>query len=222
MTAIILAGGKSSRFGSNKAFIEIRGIPLIERELKLLKKVFNKIIIVTNQPHKSRSFYKMLYSLNKKGRDKYRIRNVKIIQDIIKDCGPLGGIYSGLEESDSFYNFVVSCDVPFLNLDLIRYMVRLKDGFDIVIPKLKKGFETLFAIYSKNCIAAIYKILSKARKPGLNSDALKVTNFFNKVKLRKLNEKEISRFGDPDILFMNINTPEDLALLKKMRGKVYD
>ena len=200
MNAIILAGGKSSRFGSDKAFIKIRGkVLLIERQLKLLKKVFKKIIIVTNQPHK------------------YKVRGVKIIQDIIKDCGPLGGLYSGLEESDSFYNFVVSCDMPFLNLDLIRYMIRLKDGFDVVIPKLKKGFETLFAIYSKNCTLPIYEILGKVRKVGVNSDNLRVTNFFKKVKLRKLNEKEIAKFGDPNILFMNINTREDLALVKKMQ-----
>ena len=189
MTAIILAGGKSSRMGFDKALLKINNHFLMEEILQKLKTIFAEILIVTNRPKQFNS----LTSLHL----------TKIACDIIPHQGPLGGIYSGLMNSGSFYNFVLACDMPFVNLELIKYMVSIKDNFDAVVPKLKKGYEALFAIYSKNCISAISEIL----KTG----DLKVVNFFNKLKLRELNEKEISRFGAPDVLFMNINTREDLS-----------
>lgn len=199
MTAIILAGGKSSRFGSDKAFIKINGTPLIERQIRILKKIFSrqailkeggippkaekKIIIVTNNP------------------EKYKLRSVKIVSDIIPNRGPLGGIYSGLMYSDSFYNFVVACDMPNLNLKLIKYMIKQRNSFDVVAPHLAGGFETLFAIYSKNCIIPIHRTIV--------SKNLRIRDFFRKVKVREIKEAEVKRFGKPDILFMNVNTLSD-------------
>lgn len=185
MNAIILCGGKSSRFGSDKAFIEIEGTPLIERQIQALKGSFKNFILVANQP------------------EKYNFKNVKVVEDIIKGQGPLAGIHSGLTHSDSFYNFFLPCDMPNLNLELINYVLSLKDGFDAVVPKLKKGYETLFAVYSKNCLPSIEEAL-RARK-------LKVMSFFEKVKLRQVKEEEILRFGTPEILFTNINTKDDLC-----------
>lgn len=189
ITAIILAGGKSSRMGYDKALIEIEGVTLIKRQLKLLKRFFKEIIIVTNSPQK------------------YRLRGVKLIKDIIRGKGPLGGIYSGLIASSSFYNFVFACDMPFINSGLIKYMVSLKDNFDAVVPKPKKGYEPLFAIYSKDCIPKIRAIMRTGN--------LKVLNLFKKIKIRELKKKELSRFRDPLSLFMNINTKEDLAIFYK-------
>jgi molybdopterin-guanine dinucleotide biosynthesis protein A len=188
MTGIILAGGGSSRFGSDKAFIEIKGLPLIKRQIKFLKKIFKKIIIITNNPKK------------------YHFRGIRIFQDIIPEKGPLGGIYSGLMNSDTLYNFVVACDMPNLNLKLIRYMIRQKNNFDVVVPRIKKGFEPLFAVYSKNCIRPLYETL--------NSRNLRIRNFFKKIMVRVINEDEILKFGNPDILFMNINTKIDLLKIK--------
>ena len=130
MTAIILAGGKSSRMGRDKAFLKIEGVPMIRRQLKLLRKFFKKITIVTNSPHK------------------YKFRNVKIIKDIVPGQGPLGGIYSGLMASKSFHNFVLACDMPFIDLSLVRYMCKKARGYDVIIPKIDNRYETLFCIYS--------------------------------------------------------------------------
>ena len=189
MTAIILAGGKSSRFGSDKAFIEIDGIPLIKRQLKLLKKVFKKIIIVTNQPQK------------------YRFRNVKIAQDILKNLGPLAGIYSGLMASSSFYNFVIACDMPFINKPLIRYIIDCKDNYDIIIPKLKQKFHPLFGVYSKNCITVIKNMLEHNR--------LKVSNIFPRLKTRFILTDELERLDKELISLVNINTRDDLRMVKR-------
>lgn len=91
--------------------------------------------------------------------------------------------------------------MPNLDLKLIKYMIRKKDSFDVVVPYIKKGYETLFAIYSKNCIIPISKAIS--------SRDLKIRNFFKKVKVREIKMGEVKKFGDPDILFANINTPLD-------------
>lgn len=185
MTAIILAGGKSSRLGYDKAFIKIKGASLIKRQLNTLKKLFKNLIIVTNNP------------------DNYRFKGIKVIPDIIPNRGPLSGIYSGLMASNTLYNFVLACDMPFINSELIKYMIKSKDKFDAVVPKLKKGYETLFAIYSRNCLPIIYETINK--------NNFKVRNIFSKIKLKKIGEQEISKFGDPGILFMNINTKDDLC-----------
>lgn len=185
MTAVILAGGKSSRFGSDKAFIKINGMPLIERQVNALRNIFTKIIIVTNRPKK------------------YGFKNIKIIQDIIKNRGPLGGIYSGLMESDSFYNFVVACDMPFISRSLIRYIMKNKNSYDIIIPKIDRKYHPLFGLYSKNCIPVIEKALKRNR--------LKVSAIFPKVKTGFILRKEIERFDKPLLSLKNINTRDDLV-----------
>lgn len=195
MTAIILAGGKSNRFGSDKAFIEISGTPLIKRHLKLLNSLFSKIIIVTNQPQK------------------YRFKNVKIVQDVIKDSGPLAGIYSGLLSSGSFYNFIIACDMPFINKALIRYMAGHKDDYDVIIPKVNNKFHPLFGIYSKNCIPVIEKMLK--------NDRLKVSSIFPKVKTHFIPKKTVEKFDENLFSLVNINTKKDLTKVKKRIPAVF-
>lgn len=184
MNAIILAGGRSSRMGFDKAFMEIEGRPIIKKQLRLLKGLFEKIIIVSDNPYKG------------------RLGAVKIIRDIIPNCGPLGGIYSGLSASSAFYNLVVACDMPFVNPKLIKYMRRRAYGYDVVVPKVNRRYEPLFSIYSKDCLKYI--------KPLLDKKILKLSRLFTRVKVREIKLKEILRFGSPEAIFMNINTPADL------------
>lgn len=189
MTVIILAGGKSRRMGDrDKAFIKIGGECLIRRQLRLLKKDFKKIIIVANAADKYKGF-----------------KGVKVVPDTVANRGSLGGILSGLLASDERYNFVVACDMPFINLPLIRYMQGQKAGYDVVVPRINNRYEPLFGIYSKSCTRFI--------KPLLGKRILKISGFFPKVKVRSINRKEISRFGRPEEIFTNINTPIDLSKL---------
>jgi len=186
MTGIILAGGKSTRFGSDKSFMKINGQPLLKKQIALFKKKFKKIIIVSdNSGHK--------------------YRDTQTVKDIVPGCGPLGGIYSGLVMSSSFYNFVIACDMPNINLRLLKHMIKLKNGFDAVMPCLKNGSEPLFAIYSKKCIPVIEKMI--------NEDNLRIKKFFDKIKLKKIKKEEIVKFGKPEVLFFNINTPDDYEKL---------
>lgn len=189
MTAIILSGGKATRLdGADKAFIKIKSIPLIKRQLCMLRKIFKQVIVVTNSPEKYR-----------------RLKGVKVIQDNIPDKGPLGGIYSGLLASRSYYNFIVASDMPFLNSGLIKYMCRNTFGYDAVVPKIKDRYEPLFSIYSKDCLICI--------KDSLHRKNFKISNFFSKVKVKAISEEEVLRFGLPQAIFTNINTRQDLKRL---------
>jgi molybdopterin-guanine dinucleotide biosynthesis protein A len=183
MTGIILAGGKSSRINTNKAFLKIGETPIIEVIIKILQKVFNQIIIVTNNT------------------EKFQYIGVKIVKDLIPEKGPLGGIYSGLKISGDFHNFVVACDMPLLNTDLIKFMLENKNGFDAIVPKLDASYQPLYAIYSKNCTNVI--------KTQIQDGNLKITDFLHNVRLKEISKETIKMF-DPKLLsFFNINTYTD-------------
>ncbi len=188
ITGIILSGGKSSRMGRDKAFLPFPHKPLIEIMIDKLSVLFNELIVVTGNPH--------LYS-------KYGIRTVK---DIIPQRGPLGGIYTGLLFSKNHYNFIVACDMPFLNPDLVHYMVQKIKGYDLVVPEYGDQLQPLCAIYSKNCIESI--------KEELSGDNLKVTCFFKNVKQKLITEEEIKKTDFQGLSFVNINTPEEYKSFK--------
>jgi molybdenum cofactor guanylyltransferase len=188
--------------GRDKAFLKINGEALIERQLRLLKGVFRNIIIVANSPQK----YADLKSVNPVREQTAFSNGVKMVRDVISGRGPLAGIYSGLLASGSFYNFVVACDMPFINAGLIKYMITLKDGFDIVVPRIGGKYEALFAVYSKNCARPISEAIKK--------DRLTVRGLFADVRVRELAGDEIMKFGDADTIFMNVNTKKDLCRIR--------
>lgn len=189
MTGIILAGGKSRRMGEDKPFVLFSGRPLIETMIDKISPLFNDLIIVTNKPHL------------------YQRYGVRTEVDIVKDQGPLGGIYTGLISSKDRYNFIFACDMPFLNQALIEYMVgeTKSGGYDVVMPEYEGRLQPLCAIYSKRCIKPIEDELSK--------DNLRIIDFLKYVKVRMIKEKEISRLITGQPSFTNINTPQDLHVL---------
>ncbi len=187
MTAIILAGGKASRMkGQDKAFLKIGNEPLISRQLRLLKKFFKEIIIVTNLPKE--------YGI---------IKDVKVISDIVPHQGPLGGIYSGLMVSNSFYNFVVACDMPYIDTGLIEYMYKESSGYDAVVPRINKKYEPLYSFYSKNCLKFIGQLLDKKM--------FRINKLFSQINVREITGGEVGQFALGEEIFTNINTREDLA-----------
>ena len=185
MTGIILAGGKNSRMGINKAFLEIDGTRLIDNILAVYQKIFSEIIIVTNDPLSYTEFSETL-----------------IVTDIYKEKGALGGIYTGLFYSTYDYSFVTACDMPFLNEDFIIYLTGQAGKHDIIVPELPEGFQPLHAIYSRNCLSHIKKLLI--------ADKLKIAGFYKEVRLLSIPEEKIKPFNKDGRLFLNVNTPEDL------------
>ena len=191
MTGIILSGGKNSRMGTNKAFLEIDGIRLIDKTINIYREIFSEIIIVTND---SLSYLEF--------------DDAMIVTDIYKGKGPLGGIYTGLFYSKNDHAFISACDMPFLNKDFIIYLSEQTDKVDIVVPQLSEGFQPLHAIYSQNCLAHIKKLLIAER--------LKITGFYKEVRLQSIPEEMIKPFNKDGRLFLNFNTPEDLE--KEQKG----
>jgi molybdopterin-guanine dinucleotide biosynthesis protein A len=194
ITYIVLAGGKSSRFKRNKLFETIGDLPLLQRVIGILDSFNSDIIIVANE----KSFFTHLM-----GQPRLRIET-----DIYPDKGVLGGLYTGLMRSDSFYNFVVASDMPFLNKDLLRYIIQHADGFDVVVPKRGAMIEPLHAVYSKNCIAPIKELLNK--------NEMRIRCFFPEVRVRYVEECEIRKIDPKGLSFFNINTEFDLAKARKL------
>ena len=183
ITGIILAGGESSRMGQDKAFILLSGKPMIEVLIDKMSEVFSDLMIVTNKPH--------LY-------EKY---GIKTYEDIVKNMGPMGGIYTGLLTARKGYSFFFACDMPFLNSSLIRFMSENIKGYNAVVPQHNGRLEPLYAVYSRNCITAIENQLHK--------NNLKITDFLSLVKVRVITEQEIAMFDAERKCFTNINTPKD-------------
>jgi len=189
ITGIILAGGKNLRMGKNKAFLEVNGERIIDRTKKLFLELFDEVLLVTN-------------SL-----PDYLGLNLRMVADLHPGKGALGGIYTGLFHASHSHAFVAACDMPFLNKDLIRHLIDLSPGYDIVIPKTEDGLQPLHAIYSQKCLPFMEDLIRK--------DNLKIIDFFHRVKKRDVLTEEILPFDPKLTSFLNVNTPEDLARIKE-------
>jgi molybdopterin-guanine dinucleotide biosynthesis protein A len=186
ITAVILAGGRSSRMGSNKAFLPIEGVPLIERARLLLAEIFSHTILSTASPNTYEEI-----ALNE-------------VVDRYPESGPLGGITSVLETGEKRI-FCVACDMPFLNRDLIEYQCTFSDC-DAVIPVWKGRPEVLHAVYDRNLLCEFQKNLNEMR--------FKISDCFRDAHIRYISEEEIRRFDSAGRSFRNINTPQDYERLK--------
>ena len=183
MTAIILAGGKSQRMGSNKAFLKYSDKTFIEHQVSNLSKVFDEIIISANDA----SAYSSL--------------KMPIVTDVMPGKGPLGGICAGLMQARSHYVFVIACDMPFINEKVILYLRDQINDYDVVVPQTSRGLEPMHAFYSKNCIQPIYRCLEEGK--------LRIIDFFPKVKVRVVDEKEFKGIDASIQSLVNLNTPEE-------------
>jgi molybdenum cofactor guanylyltransferase len=184
ITGIILAGGKSSRYGKNKAFVEINGVRLIERVIRVLGSLFKRLMIITNSP------------------GEYAYLQLPMAEDIIKGLGPIGGIYTGLEMITDEAAFFVACDMPFLNEELIRHIIAQKSDFDAIVPQIGRKTEALHALYSKRCLPAIREIIDVRE--------YQIIKFFTKIRVKFLDEREIRTFDPLLRSFFNINRPDEL------------
>ncbi|MBN1644098.1 MAG: molybdenum cofactor guanylyltransferase [Dehalococcoidales bacterium] len=196
VTGIILAGGKSLRFGRNKALEKIGGVPLIERAVESLSHIAGQIIIVKDKGNRSFA----------------SIKNVEFANDVYPDKGPLGGIYTGLYYSGNAVNIVVACDMPFLNTPLLEHMTKILPSYDAIVPRWPGGqIEPLHAVYSLSCLPAIKKYLE--------GNQVSITACLKKLHVLHLNKRGFGSF-DPDFLtFFSIDTQADLDLAVKIMAK---
>jgi molybdopterin-guanine dinucleotide biosynthesis protein A len=195
ISVIVLAGGRSSRIGlgKDKGYLKFRGTILIKRvilNILSLEGITEQDIIIVG-PRDRFPQYKLT------------------VEDIYPQKGPLGGIFSGLQYSKTFYNLVIGYDMPFIEKRLVEYMIENMEGYDIVIPTHgKELFEPLCAIYSKNCLKII--------KQNLKKGTLAIRDIFPFLKIRRITEMEIRRC-DPELhSFFNINFQGDFIEAEKL------
>ncbi|MFZ7101684.1 MAG: molybdenum cofactor guanylyltransferase [Peptococcaceae bacterium] len=141
---IILAGGKSSRMGMDKALLELGELTLIERIVNKGRTYgFPEIIVVANET------------------EKYSLHGVKMVKDRYEGYGPLAGIHSGLKSSGFAYNFVMPCDMPFFSFEIIDKLKTHQEGYQVIVPTMAEKFQPLAALYSRECIPYIEYLLEK-------------------------------------------------------------
>ncbi len=183
-TGVLLAGGKSSRFGSNKALTKLAGRTMIEHPAKILTELFKNRLLITNTTAE------------------YAFLGWPMTGDIYPDAGPLAGIHAALRSVTSPLIFVAGCDMPFLDKTLITYLCSLVEGYDVVVPRTAKGLEPLHAVYRRSIIGVIEKNLDRGNR--------KIHQVFSKLKVREVSESELLTVAGDLNSFRNINTPEDL------------
>lgn len=184
VSAAIMAGGKSTRMGQDKAWIELDGEPLIKRVADVLAQVADEVIIVANDP-------------------RYAALGLQVVPDRFPDGGALGGIATGVASSSFDRVLVAACDMPFLSVEVWRVLLDHRYDGDVVIPKIGNELETLHALYARTCVAAMERALSAGK--------MRVISFFDEVRVHTIDEREL-RVADPTLRsFTNVNTPEELA-----------
>ena len=191
---IVLAGGKSSRLERDKSLEMVGGRHLLQRVISVVSPLSRDVIVVKA---KGQSFPHFISS-----------PRLRIVSDIYPDKGALGGLYTGLTASNSFYNLVVASDMPFLNQTLLRYMLYMTEGFDAVVPRQDDKLEPIHAIYSQRCIAPIERMLERGD--------LKIQGIFPLLKVRYLETQEINRFDPQCLSIFNVNTDTDLVKAREL------
>ena len=185
-TAIILAGGKSSRMGFDKQFLKIKENRMMEIVINRLEQVFDEIIIVTNKP------------------ELYKDSKYKIVSDIIKEKGPLSGLHVGLKNSKSKYAYFVACDMPNINISYIEYMKEIieKERPDACVTKCGKFSETFNSFYSNELYTTIEK--------HLEDDNRSVHSLLEKIDTYYIDEIDAKNYSPNWDMFVNLNTKEEL------------
>ncbi|MCH9039299.1 MAG: molybdenum cofactor guanylyltransferase [Chloroflexi bacterium] len=192
-SGIVLAGGRSRRLGRAKALEPFQGEPLIRRVIDRLSRITDDLVFVVNDHEQASAL-----PISSRDTD----LTYEIVIDKYPDGGSLGGIYTGLLAANSQWAFVVACDMPFLNVELMRHMLSMRDGQDVVVPRTDGYPEPTHALYNKSCLPFIEKRLKR--------DDLKIARFFDEIRVRFLEEAEV-RGLDGDLLsFFNVNTQDDL------------
>ena len=182
-SAIILAGGKSSRMGRAKALLEFDGEPLIAHLARGLKNLFDEIVIVAAPGQELPPL------------------EATLVRDEVAYQGPVGGISYGLRAASGEACFVTSCDVAFLNAPLISYLVAQISNHDVVVPYWEERFQPLHAVYRRSVLPLLEVQLERGE--------LRPVYLFDKVRTLKISADEIRRLDPDGLSFFNMNTPAD-------------
>lgn len=183
VTAFVLAGGKSTRMGQDKAFLTLAGQTLLERTLARARAVAGEVRIVGDAA-----------KFEKFG---------TVVGDVYRDRGPLGGIHAGLISSVTEWNLMLAVDVPFVETAFLAWLVNeaRSEKAVVTVPRASGGLQPLCAVYGKS----FAEVAQQALEAGRN----KIDPLFREVRARIVEEEEIVQLGYSAEMFRNLNTPEE-------------
>ena len=196
-TGAILAGGRARRLGGlNKAGLVLSsdGTSILERLVTCLSRVVDRTIIIASDA------------------ERFTSSGVPVIADLVANGGALGALYTAVHSAQTDRTLVVACDMPFLSEPLLAHLVDAGRAVDIAIPRTTRGYEPLCATYSRRSARELRRLIDErrfrlsgvARIPGLN--------------VREVGRDELKTFGPEEVLFFNLNTPEDYARALDLDG----
>jgi molybdopterin-guanine dinucleotide biosynthesis protein A len=190
VTAFVLAGGKSTRMGVDKAFVDYDGRTLLAQALDVTRSVTPDVRIV-GSPEKFAPF-------------------APVVEDIFRDCGPLGGIHAALRASPTEFNLVVAVDTPFVSSAFLQYLISHARGAPeaaAVVPRVDGGWQPLCAVYRRQ--------FADAAEDALRAGRNRIDRLFDLVRIRVIEQEELEGAGFSLVLFRNLNTPEELEAEKR-------
>ncbi len=190
LTAFILAGGKSSRMGTDKAFLALNGRTLLARALDLTRSITPEVRIVGDRARFSPF--------------------APIVEDIFPNCGPLGGIHAALHSSSTDLNLILAVDLPFASLALLQYLISHAQAAPqalVTVARTSEGWQPLCAIYRRD--------FAEVAEQALKQGRYKINMLFEEGKTRVISQEELEQAGFATRIFQNLNTPEDLATALK-------
>ena len=196
MTGVILAGGSSTRMGTNKALLEFGGMRIIEGLLRKMRPLFPEILIIANE------------------RDAYADLGVPVFPDRIPKKGSLGGIYTAVVHGAFSQVFCIACDMPLASPAVIAHLRDLAPGYDVVVPRTSEGYQPLHAVYGKTCLPHMEEMI--------RADRLKIDRLFPLVRVRMVEETELRPLDPFLCCFINVNTREELEAAVRLADQEKD
>jgi len=192
LTAIVLAGGQSSRMGQNKALLDWHGKPLIRHVIDNLKLVVESVIVVTKEP------------------DNFCFFGVPCFKDLDSASSPAVGIMTGLCHSSTEFNFILGCDAPFINTVTVERLYKEREDYDVVVPASDYGIEPLFGIYRIRCLPVFEECLQRG--------VLAVRQILKNLKIKVLPTDSWAQ--EEKMSFLNMNTPAEYDSAKQSTAKI--
>ncbi len=193
---LILAGGKGSRMGRDKALMEFDGERLIDRAIRTLAPLFDEIIVAADTAERFSG-----------------LEGARVVEDLYPQRGSVGGLYTGLQEAEESPVFACGCDMPFMSRRAVAGLVRFAESTkaDAVLPLYDGVLEPLHAVYSPSCAGEF--------KRFIESGGFKIIDVFPELEVARVDPVVFAPSLSPEHIFFNVNTPGDLAAALRMANE---
>ena len=212
LSGIILSGGQSRRMGQDKAFLELGGRRLLDHVAEALGQVCDDLVVVANDV------------------ERYRGPGWRVAPDAFPGAGSLGGLYTGLQAARHPYVVTVACDMPFLNVALLRYLAEAAQGWDAAIPRAhiegmtgrgsrRDGSPTAKDVDLQPLHAVYHRRVARPIRDRIAAGDLRMIGFLPAIRARYVSAEEVQRLDPQGLSFFNANTPEEWqAVVERRHG----